>query len=376
MKKNLDDILRTSLTPAEEASDRLNQQILALSEQKGVINMKGQRKRRLGQAAAAAIAVVFLTGGAVYAGAKFNFFENVFGRADTAPIKQYVEVASEQGEGVYHKETDVYAVSVDYFMYSDETDSGILQFTVKNKTGDGRKWYKELDHSKKYEQWYKNWEWYEGKQNLVEIVDREDEQESLLFQVIGLEEQHSEVYLDKSKSDENTAVCQMVFNDFGRTDFSCTPIQLSVSSSHVVRKKNCFEVKDVMKLDIPKRKSLPAYVWRDKGHRELVLSNFSYFLTLQGAPAETIVKSAGDEPVIDSSEVSIQMKDGSEYIIHSKKEKKINWLYGTNNTVETINDRGQWHGFANILDLEQVESFTVDGKVFMTKDAELYKGAK
>ena len=57
------------------------------------------------------------------------------------------------------------------------------------------------------------------------------------------------------------------------------------------------------------------------------------------------------------------MKDGSQYVVHSEKQKKIDWLYSTKK------EAGIWRNFASVIDLEEVVSFTVDGKVFGVEDA-------
>jgi hypothetical protein len=63
------------------------------------------------------------------------------------------------------------------------------------------------------------------------------------------------------------------------------------------------------------------------------------------------------------SEIYVQMQDGSEYIIHSEEKKIIDWFYCTKK------EEGIWRNFASVIDLEEVISFTVDGKVFYVKDA-------
>lgn len=62
-------------------------------------------------------------------------------------------------------------------------------------------------------------------------------------------------------------------------------------------------------------------------------------------------------------EVSVQFKDGSEYIVHSEKQKTIDWLYATSK------DGGSWRSFAKVVDLDNVKSFTADGKIFAIEDA-------
>ena len=63
------------------------------------------------------------------------------------------------------------------------------------------------------------------------------------------------------------------------------------------------------------------------------------------------------EPEYD--EISVQLKDGSTYVIESKSQRVNNVFYseyGINNNL--------WIGFDHILDLEQVESVTINDTVF------------
>ena len=57
------------------------------------------------------------------------------------------------------------------------------------------------------------------------------------------------------------------------------------------------------------------------------------------------------------------MKDGSTYVVQSEAQKTIDWFYSTKK------ETGIWRNFASVIDLKDVVSFTVDGKVFYVEDA-------
>ena len=114
---------------------------------------------------------------------------------------------------------------------------------------------------------------------------------------------------------------------------------------------------NVDKLDIPLGESLPNYTWNNEnGELALVLSSVDFWLN--DAPESSVY---GSDIIL--GEISVQMKDGSEYIVHSEEQKIIDWFYSTKK------EDGIWRNFATVIDLEEVVSFTVDGKVFNVKDA-------
>ena len=67
------------------------------------------------------------------------------------------------------------------------------------------------------------------------------------------------------------------------------------------------------------------------------------------------------EPEYD--EISVQMKDGSTYVIESKSQRVKNEFYG-----EYGKNNDLWIGFDHILDLEQVESVTINDMLFTVAD--------
>lgn len=82
-------------------------------------------------------------------------------------------------------------------------------------------------------------------------------------------------------------------------------------------------------------------------------SSYDMLITNQGA--------SDVEPEYD--EISVQMKDGSTYVIESKSQRVKNEFYG-----EYGKNNDLWIGFDYILDLEQVESVTINDTVFTVAD--------
>lgn len=79
---------------------------------------------------------------------------------------------------------------------------------------------------------------------------------------------------------------------------------------------------------------------------------------------DTVITNQGAsdvEPEYD--EISVQMKDGSTYVIESKSQRVKNEFYG-----EYGKNNDLWIGFDYILDLEQVESVTINDTVFTVAD--------
>lgn len=94
--KNLDDVLKKSLTPAEseEGPDFwLNQNILkrADRQERGAKTMK-KRTYRPTKAVAALVIALSISGSAVFAVEKTNLFGNLFGETNMGPVESYVTI--------------------------------------------------------------------------------------------------------------------------------------------------------------------------------------------------------------------------------------------------------------------------------------------
>lgn len=292
-----------------------------------------------------AIIVIIPTGS--YAMTKLNVFEYFFN--NTKEEKRYVAEADNSiNKKKYQDENDVLKVKANRFVYSKNTNSGILQFTIINKTKDNRKLFEEV----KVNSFYKDWKM--GMRNMTEIVTIADsENYQLYFDVKGLKFMDNRIYLDKTKSTKNKKVCTMIFNDFEKNDFEKANLQLNIYDSN-----DDFN-KPILSVNIPKAKSLPSYVWKDKkGNDRLILTSMDYLL--KDPPKSSIDKGTGE---VILSEISINFKSKDKYIVYSE-EKKINNVF-----YATAGDNGDWYAFVNAIDLKDVESFTADGKTFYIKDA-------
>lgn len=112
---------------------------------------------------------------------------------------------------------------------------------------------------------------------------------------------------------------------------------------------------ELANITIPESESIPALTWKNAdGEQQLALTSYDMLIKNQGA--------SDVEPEYD--EISVQLKDGGTYVIESKSQQVNNKFYGeygTNNDV--------WIGFDHILDLEQVESVTINDMVFNITNA-------
>ncbi len=151
----------------------------------------------------------------------------------------------------------------------------------------------------------------------------------------------------------NKTVCQMTFSTFKNIDMKNRLPKLTV-----------FEMGDgdpmtIMKLDMPVSESLPSYCWRNAdGEVRLLLSGMDFHL--YDAPKSSIY---GED--IITREISVQMKDGSSYIVRSESGKAEHLLYCTGR------DGGFWGSFDRVINPDNIASFAVDGKVFYVEDATL-----
>ena len=350
--KNLDDVLKKSLTPAEteEGPDFwLNQNILkrADRQEKGAKTMK-KRIYRPTKAVAALVIALSISGSAVFAAEKTNLFGNLFGETNTAPVESYVNDTGtdENTKASYHYQGAEYEVQIDKVVRSEATHSGIMQFTVNRVSGKGEPWYiltggvlPEYDY------------WTMETRNLQEINPTDTD----VWLAMGLESSGQEVpdwriYLEKDASDDDTQVFYMVFNVMGSEEEDAS---LSLIFKELDSNKG--SKTELANITVPESESIPALTWKnEKGEQQLALTSYDMVIINQGA--------SDVEPEYD--EISVQMKDGSTYVIDSKAQQVKNEFYsecGTNNDV--------WIGFAHILDLEQVESVTINDTVFEIVDA-------
>lgn len=333
-------------------------------KEKGAENMRNNSILR--KVAVAAVAIAIATPTVVYASEKWNLFGGLFGGSDTTPIEPYVEsivtesangseetvIGSETVQGtetpIYHMENDKYIISVEKFVYSEATDYGIVQFSVTDKSDDDSNWYQVATWEGIYNDW--------------DVIDIDEifagmEDGQMKFEVNGLMCMNGHCYAEQR--DENTKVCYLAFNDMEGKEIGGRDLKLSVKEAQLVKRG---EVEDLLwnpltKLDVPVGESLPNYTWLDEeGNVELVLTPVDFLL--KNVPETSV---SGVDVIL--REVSVQFKDGSEYIVHSEKQKTIDWLYATSK------DGGSWRSFAKVVDLDNVKSFTADGRIFAIEDA-------
>ncbi len=298
---------------------------------------------------------------AVYAAGKLGLFEGLFGDKDTTPIEQYVEsinteqAVTEEKEKVqrpenpiYQMENDDYSIAVDSFVFSEATDYGIVQFTVTEKNVDSADWYEVAQ----WDEVYRDWKVWDSTEIFAGFGDHK-----LWFEVKGLMSQNNCCFM--KQIDEQTYLCYLCFNDMKSTSMADSILQLSVKESKIVQNGEKEELtwSSIMKMDIPMGESLPNYTWYDaEGKVALVLTSVDFWLI--DAPESSV---SGRDIIL--KEVSVQMKDSGEYIIHSDEQKIIDWFYSTQK------EEGIWRDLATVIDLEEVVSFTVDGESFYVEDA-------
>lgn len=337
------------------ASSELKEELSEMMRKRNA-NSRPSRYSWAIKAAAAVMVFMFLGTASVYAAEKLNIFGSLFGNSDTAPIEEYVETPDAAAEnpsieGVYTAENDVYSVSVEQFMYNKATKYAVVQFTVVNKTGDGRAWCR----TSTWEDLYKDWEKTDAQEVYIGNISKDDMSYLRFKTANGISSEDGRIFMQKI--DENTALCQMLINPFSPSRLGDELPQLIVYESEG---ENWNEI---MRMDIPVGKSLPCYNWLDEeGNSRLMLSSVDYLL--KDAPECSISEVTGD---IILREVSVQMKDGSSTVILSDSEHIIHEFFGK------LSERGLWSCFDRVINLDEVVSFTVDGEVFYVEDAVLIK---
>lgn len=191
----------------------------------------------------------------------------------------------------------------------------------------------------------------------------EDGKQYIDFTIKGLSFEDSRTYINTKESTDNKKVCQIIYNDFEENDLS-QDLALMVRTLTTENDISSYGV--LMTLQIPKAESLPCYVWENADpYNRVVLSNYCYLLEAPGINSSSYEH---QNELNIQSEVYVTMKDGTQFCILSDDNKINNECYRTENFNDT-----QWHSFFNLLDLDMVESFTIDGVTFHTKDATLMK---
>ena len=212
-----------------------------------------------------------------------------------------------------------YEVQIDKVVRSAATHSGIIQFTVNRVSGKGEPWYILTgDVLPEYDYWTME------TRNLQEINPTDTD----VWLALGLESSGQEnpdwrIYLEKDASDDETQVFYMVFNvmDSEEEDSALSLVFKELDSTKDSKT-------ELANITVPESESIPSLTWKN-----------------------------------ENDEISVQLKDGSTYVIESKAQQVKNVFYseyGTNNDV--------WIGFDHILDLEQVESVTINDTVFTVAD--------
>lgn len=238
-----------------------------------------------------------------------------------------------------------YEVQIDKVVRSAATHSGIIQFTVNRVSGKGEPWYILTgDVLPEYDYWTME------TRNLQEINPTDTD----VWLALGLESSGQEnpdwrIYLEKDASDDETQVFYMVFNvmDSEEEDSALSLVFKELDSTKDSKT-------ELANITVPESENIPSLTWKNEnGEQQLALTSYDMVLTNQGA--------SDVEPEYD--EISVQLEDGSTYVIESKAQQVKNVFYseyGTNNDV--------WIGFDHILDLEQVESVTINDTVFTVAD--------
>ncbi len=353
MKLTENEVLLVTEGVSDMELEALKERVLQQLQKEGYSMKRNNLKNRkvIKRVAVAALVLGITTPTAVYAAGKFGLFDGLFGNKDTTPIEQYVETADavkRLKNPIYQMENEDYVIKVDNFVFSEATDYGIVQFTLTEKKAYGTDWYEVAQ----WDEYYDDWKVWDATEIFAGLGDNK-----LWFEVKGLMSQNNRCFM--KKIDEQNYLCYLCFNDMKSTSMADSILQLNVKESKIVKdgEKEELTWKQIMKLDVPMGESLPNYTWHNKeGGTALVLTSIDFWL--MDAPESSV---HGSDIILD--EISVQMKDGSEYIIHSDEQKIIDWFYATQK------EDGVWRNFASIIDLEEVVSLTVDGKVFCVKDA-------
>ena len=396
MRDELDKILANVYQNGEVPKEELNQTILQKakeyesmrkSDQKG--NDRKNHSGRMVKAAAVIGAILLVGGSGAYAAERLNLFGGLFGGADESSVKEYIastdadDAASVDKEKTNHAidtttnadtvngenadqalsyegmdEKEGYKVTVNQHMYNKETGSGVLQFTVEDLTGEGRQWYETVGISESYD------DWEVGLSDQTEIYTGVEEGKQYIdFKIRGLLLEDNRTYINIKESTDNKKVCQIIYNDFEKNDL-LQDLELMVRTHTTENDISSDGV--MMTLQIPKAESLPCYVWENaEPYNRVVLSNYCYLLD---APEINSNSYEHQNELTNQSEVYVTMKDGTKYWILSNENKIDNECYGAENQNDT-----QWHSFFNLLNLDMVESFTIDGVTLHAEDAILMK---
>lgn len=351
MKLTENEVLPVAEDVTDTEVEALKEKVLLKMKEEGVIMKKQTRNSKIFKRIAAAIVVLGIaTPAGVYAAGKLGVFDGLFGDKATTPIEQYVESADTEKSGskIYQMENEDYSIVVDSLVFSEATDYGIVQFTVTDKDADGNEWYDVAQ----WDDWYRDWTVWDATEIFAGLGNNR-----LWFEVNGLTYQNNRCFM--KRIDEKTVQCYLCFNDMKNSSMADKSLQLSVKESKLTKQgdEEVLTWTQIMKLDVPVGESLPSYTWYDEaGDVALVLTGVDFWLT--DAPESSV---SGSDIIL--KEVSVQMKDDSQYDVHSENRKIIDWFYSTQK------EEGIWRNFASVIDLEEVVSFTVDGKVFHVEDA-------
>lgn len=354
---NIDEVLSEALVPRSHADRHViaNIQNTIAQGEKGTTKKAGSNVISMFGRIAAAVAILLAVGGGtVFAAEKLNLFGHFFGNSDEEPIADYVANADVNSKDkVYEGTFDDYKITVEKMLYCNETDYGMVQIRVEDLTGDGRQWCLYAEYAEQLNSWELS--------ETMEMYESHEKGQSpkMCFQMSGAGNLDYNMY--GTREDDNITVCQIVFGSFNYADFDADNLTVNV----IYNENDSSQT--VMQLDVPVGESLPCYVWTaENGESSLKLSSVNYML-FAAAYEDDLPDDMYRE--IIAEEVSVKMKDGSEYILYSDKNKVMHELHGF--AFDHNSESGIWYPFDSVLDLDQVQSFMFDGMEFDVSDAEI-----
>lgn len=293
----------------------------------------------------AGLAAALCIGGTAFAANAQSWFPLLFPNGGDANLEGYVQTAD---NAKLTDENEHYRLSVESVLFDESAGTGVISLHLANKKQDGVKPFT-LAHL------------IDSYQNKPDITwsTRSScyaEEGQLAFEVMYGDSGFcgSEFYLDTARSTDNDYYFEGAFaisSDYRQGE----PLRLEAldPSGTTVRADGAGTAKTVLAVDLPEFQQMPYLTSADG---DVTLSQIG--IRIRNADMHCTVD--------DVDTLSVQLKDGSEYVILDENADidRTLYTYGFNSTEDTDRIDTEIAVLARAFDLDNVQSVTINGEVY------------
>ena len=299
------------------------------------------------RAVCAGLAAALCIGGTAFAANAQSWFPLLFPNGGDADLAGYVQTAD---NAKLTDENDSYRLSVESVLFDESAGTGVISLHLENKKQDGVQPFTLARLIDSYQN-KPDITWTTLSSCYAEGAGQLD------FEVMYGDSDFcgSEFYLDTARSTDNDYYLEGAFT-ISNTYQAGEPLRLEAldPGGTTVRADGAGTAKTVLAVDLPEFQQMP---YRTSENGDVTLSQIG--IRIRNADMHCTV----DE--VDT--LSVQMKDGSEYVILDENADIDRTLYtcGFNSTEDSGRIDTEIAVLARAFDLDNVQSVTINGEVYL-----------